>query len=250
MRRVKPSAKYIAGLFLAIIAFLFVFSVGQSQALVNLRVGEKMNFSISFRGLLIGHGYLEVCAKESFQDKEVYHLVSYAQTEDFFASFFYLKDRVDTLVDGDNLNTLVYEKSAQEGNNSEYIKVFFNNENDTAVVGEKTYKIVPGSRDILGSFYYLRTIPLVSGDSFTIPIYHGEHNTTLNISVTNGEKLETPAGTFNTILVKGTMDSSDGIFTGSSDFKLWLTDDDHRYVAKIQAGLIIGNIDVNLVNIE
>jgi hypothetical protein len=246
----KPSEVYLVGLFFLITTFVLIFSIRQTQALTDLRVGEKMSFSITFKGLLIGHGYLEVCGKETFQDKEVYHLVSFAQTEDFFASFFYLKDRVDTLVDVGNLDTIVYEKSAQEGNKSEHIKVVFNNDNNTAVVDDKTYEIIPGSRDILGSFYYLRTIPLTIGDSFTLPIYHGEHNTTLNISVIGSESLEIPAGTFETIVIRGVMDSSDGIFTGSSDFKLWLTDNDERYVAKIQAGLIIGNIDVSLININ
>ncbi len=233
-----------------ILVILNLGGAGQLFALTEFSVGEKMEFAITFQGLLVGHGYLEVCAKETFNDREVYHLVSIAQTEDFFSSFFYLKDRVDTLVTTDSLETIAYEKSAHEGNNYEYIQVVYDHQENIASVDGESYRIVPGSRDILGSFYYLRTISLSVGDSFVLPIYQGERNASLYIDVIANETIDTIAGTFDTLVIEGRMEGTDGLFSDSSEFKLWLTNNDKRYVTRIQTSIVIGTISIDLINIE
>jgi len=219
-------------------------------ALSDFTVGERMEFAITYQGILVGHGYLEVNGNELYNGHEVYHLVSCAQTEDFFSSFFYLKDRVDTLIDVETLDTVFFEKTAHEGNNYEHMKVIYNQEESLAWVDDECYRIVSQSRDILGAFYYFRTIPLSVGDELTIPIFQGERNTSLYIDVLNTETVDTHAGTFNTLVLQGDLEGSDGLFTGSSEFKLWLTDDENRYVVRIQTKIIIGTITVDLVAIE
>ena len=66
--------------------------------------------------------------------------------------------------------------------------------------------------------------------------------------VGRGER-ETPAGTFNTIVVRPTIQTS-GLFEEGGDAELHFTDDENRYLVYMRVGMpIVGSITLHLENI-
>ena len=60
---------------------------------------------------------------------------------------------------------------------------------------------------------------------------------------------ETPAGTFNTIVVRPTF-QTDGLFADGGDAELHFTDDENRYLVYMRVGMpIIGSITLHLESI-
>ena len=63
----------------------------------------------------------------------------------------------------------------------------------------------------------------------------------LNAEVIRREKISTPAGDFNTVVIKPTI-SLDGKFSPVGDIFVWLTDDDRKFLVRIESKLKIGKV--------
>lgn len=110
----------------------------------------------------------------------------------------------------------------------------------------KDFDLPPFAFDPISSFYYLRSFILVVGKSVFVTIFDSKKVWDVEVQVLRREKVVTPQGTFDTIVVKPLM-KSEGIFFGKGDIFIWLTDDAKHIPVKMQTKVVVGSVTATLV---
>jgi hypothetical protein len=95
---------------------------------------------------------------------------------------------------------------------------------------EKRYYIFGDfTLDPLAGIYYLRHVPLKVGKSVFLNVFNNKLIYKVEVQVLRKETVETPLGTFKTIVIRSNMDSvGDGIIYLPGDIYIWLTDDEKK----------------------
>jgi hypothetical protein len=106
--------------------------------------------------------------------------------------------------------------------------------------------VAPFSQDIISCFYYYRLLPLEEGKTFAIPTQSGGKNYQLIVTVGKKEKITVPAGTFECFRVKPLI-KEQTVFRNDEEIDLWITTDERHIPVKIKSGIVIGSIDVDLL---
>jgi hypothetical protein len=102
------------------------------------------------------------------------------------------------------------------------------------------YDLLERSRDLISFWYYLRTIALVVGDTIPVNIHESEKNYEIACFVEKKERIKSPLGEFNTILVSPQTEGK-GIFGTGGGMSIWYSDDDTRYPVQIKVKMKIGS---------
>jgi len=114
----------------------------------------------------------------------------------------------------------------------------------------------PGSKETVASplddaafFYFLRTIPLEVGKSYSYDRYFKKNLNPVVIKVVKREKMELPDGKEVTCLILNPVVGEEGLFAPKSQAMLWLTDDERRLPVQIRAKLPFGKVTLRLEKI-
>lgn len=111
-----------------------------------------------------------------------------------------------------------------------------------------------GSRiplDDIAFVYYIRTLPLEVGETYTLDRYFKDDGNPVVIRVVRKDRRETEAGTFNTIVVKPII-KTDGLFGEGGDAELHFTDDDRRILVYMRSNIprFPGSLTLHLRSIQ
>jgi len=111
-----------------------------------------------------------------------------------------------------------------------------------------------GSRiplDDIAFVYYIRTLPLEVGQTYTLDRYFKDEGNPVVIQVIRKDRRETEAGTFNTIVVKPLI-KTDGLFGEGGDAELHFTDDDRRLLVYMRSNIpkFPGSLTLHLRSIQ
>ena len=106
---------------------------------------------------------------------------------------------------------------------------------------EYTWDLPAFSQNVFSAAYYIRTFTLTPGKKFQFRVAHENENLTLNCQVLRREKLSTPAGEFDTVVVKPEI-ALDGVFKPVGDIFVWFTDDDRKQIVRLESKIKIGKI--------
>lgn len=111
-----------------------------------------------------------------------------------------------------------------------------------------------GSRiplDDIAFVYFIRTLPLEVGDTYTLDRYFKDDGNPVVVHVVRKDRRETEAGTFNTIVVKPVI-KTDGLFGEGGDAELHFTDDDRRLLVYMRSNIpkFPGSLTLHLRSIQ
>jgi len=109
-----------------------------------------------------------------------------------------------------------------------------------------SYDITDSTLDPLSCLYYVRQLPLEVGKSLFIEVLDSKKLYKVEVQVLNKETVETPLGTFKTILIKPLI-KSEGIFYRKGDILIWLTDDEKRTPVLLKTKVQLGSVKAVLV---
>jgi len=103
--------------------------------------------------------------------------------------------------------------------------------------------------DDVSFMYFVRSIPLEVGQTYTYSRYFKKDGNPVLLEVVRRDVREVPAGTFNTIVVRPTINTS-GLFDEGGDAELHFTDDENRYLVYMRIGMpVVGSITLHLEKI-
>ncbi len=214
-------------------------------------------------GIRGGIATLEVKEIVEINGKKAYRILSTARTTPFFSVFFPVEDRVETFVDVEGLYSLRFEKHLREGRyrhdsitvfdqerliaNYRYVDHGRANEGNPLEYDQgQDYPIPPRVQDELSSFYFYRTQEITPGAKAFVNTFASKKNWQVEVRAIKREVIETPAGTFNTILIEPLL-KFEGIFQRKGRVFIWLTDDEYKIPVMLKSKIVIGSIYATLI---
>jgi hypothetical protein len=133
------------------------------------QVGERLVFSVRYGPVRAGEATMAIEGTALVGQDSCYHIVSTAASNDFFSTFFHVRDRYETYMDTQWLLSRRYEKHLSEGDYRNSAVVEMDQRHQLAIYDNgKVFEMLPGSHDVLSAFYVTRTLPLQVGSSFDL----------------------------------------------------------------------------------
>jgi Protein of unknown function (DUF3108) len=128
-------------------------------------------------------------------------------------------------------------------------KAVFEQKNLVKKESKREEHAIPGCvTDVLSGIFYVSSLPLQVGSTYSFPLSDGGEAVTVNVLVEGREKIKTPAGTFNTIRVQP--QTTTGVLKDKGKIWVWYSDDSARIPVQIRAHLYWGTLTFTLQRID
>ncbi len=240
----------------AVLVFLIIQLSAVLSPAWSFSIPEKLHYDLTWVGIKTGEAELEV--RETAKDIQI---ISKANSSDWASIFHRVDDIVvSTIRKGENKGYCEgfigvphnYRIKIHEGRyqrDKEFLmdhvakKVTYTN---YLAKEKKEFVINESTLDPLSSFYYVRMLPLEVGKSVFLDVFDSKKLYKAEVQVLKREVLETPAGTFKTVLIKPIL-RSEGIFFKKGDILIWLTDDSRKIPVMVKTKVGVGSVKAILV---
>ena len=216
-----------------------------SERTTTLMVGERLEYDVRFGKLRVGKGSMEVRETTDVRGREAWHTV-------FAISggipFFRVDDRLESWIDTRSFTSLRFSQHTSEGRYHRERRIEFVPERTTMLEngeGAQEEPTVDEPLDEGALLYYLRTLPLNVGDHYSLDRYFRPDRNPVRLDVVRRERIEVPAGTFETIVIRPTIRTS-GIFSENGQAEVWVTDDARHLMVRMTAKLSFGTLSLSL----
>jgi hypothetical protein len=217
-----------------------------------LKVPEVLRYDLTWAGIKAGEASLEVTDEGAWV-----RITSTARSAKWLSLFYTVDDRVESRLSKDGSPRFIgrpmnYRLTLREGRHRKNKEVIFDSRNskvtyiDYLAEEKKELKVPAFTLDPLSSFFYLRTLDLKVGKPVYVTIFDSKKVWNVEVQVLRRERIEVPAGVFDTILVKPLM-KSEGIFYRKGEIFIWLTDDEKRIPVMLKSKVKVGSIKASLV---
>jgi hypothetical protein len=212
-------------------------------ALRPFSVGERLTYSVRVGPLGRGSAVAEIRGIDTVRGQAVYHSVF---TVTGALLFFHVNDQYESWFDPASLISLRYHQKIDQG----------------AYERDRTYEIMPERGVYIeagktqtptveqplddGAFlYFLRTIPLVIGETYTFNRYFKPDRNPVSVTVVRRERIRVPAGEFDAVVLRPKIKAK-GIFAENANAEVWLADDPSRIMLMMRTRLPFGSVQFQL----
>jgi hypothetical protein len=206
-------------------------------------VGERADYDVKFGILHVGGGSMEVAGVESLRGHDVWHTIFRFKGGTIF---YHVNDVFESWFDQDSMSSLRFAQHLEEGGkvrNRDYVIY-----PDRAIYQLNDKPEQPSVSNPLddGSFlYFVRTLPLKVGETYTFDRYFNPKSNPVTIKVLRRERISVPAGKFDAIVVQPIIKTA-GIFSDRGEAQVWFSDDSARIVLQMKSKLSFGSLDLYL----
>jgi hypothetical protein len=186
------------------------------------------------------------------------HVSAVADSAGVVNALYKVHDRFEAFFDPRTFCSLRVSKHTEEGSHSRQTELHFDYSRSKSVLDEKNLKTgeqkhlendLPACvTDVVSGFYYLASLPLQPGNSYTFPINDGNKTTEVTARVEAREQVKAPAGTFQTVRVKA--EAISGALQGKGTVWAWFTDDANHTPVQMRSKLGWGTLLFRLQRIE
>jgi hypothetical protein len=216
------------------------------RAAVPFGAGERMEYDVKFGSLRVGNAHMEVVGLENLRGRPAWHTAFWVQGGNFL---YRVNDMYESWMDAESLSSLRFVQQLEEGGKDTQRR--FEIYPDRAVFIQTSKKPAKEEASVGnplddGSFlYFLRTIPLVVGETYDFNRYFRPDRNPVRIRVLRKERVSVPAGTFNAIVVQPVIKTK-GIFSENGHAEVWLSDDDRHIMLQLKSKLSFGSLNLYL----
>ncbi len=238
------------------------FAIGQRRPLVDpVHVGEIVTHSVTYMGLSAGEVKFKVEPYQIVNGRKSYTFATELKTAGVFSNFYSVDDRVETLVDYEDLTPRVFSLHVKESGQLREARSFFDNDKLIATYWEKkvteksgieekklTWEILPFSQNVYSAIFYMRMFKWEEGKEYSFRVADDEQNIVFKGKAVRREEIDTDAGKFKAIVIKPEI-TVKGAFKPIGDIYFWLSDDDRKYVLRIESKIKIGTLTSEAIKI-
>lgn len=226
---------------LAMMALLFVPTLSSGFGPSS----EKLVYALSWTGIPVG-----VATQEVVDEGEVRRIVSTARSNDWLSAFFPVNDRTDSFTTKEGAypgKSYYFRMQIREGSRRRDREISFDQPRRKAIFHDRLngdradVEIAENTYDIYASFYHVRFLDLQVGKPAYIHVLDGRELQRIEVQVLRKERVSTPAGEFDTIVVKPLV-KPEGVFEGKGGATIWLSDDRRRIPVKAQTKVRVGSV--------
>jgi hypothetical protein len=167
-------------------------------------------------------------------------------------------DRFEALFSAHTFCSQRVTKHTEEGSHKRDTAIVFDHVRGKSVLDEKNLKTgeskhvendIPACvTDVVSGFYYVASLPLEPGESYTFSLNDGGKTAEVTARVEARERVKVPLGTFQTIRVKA--EPVSGPLKGKGFISVWFTDDANRTPVQMRSKLGWGTLMFRLQRLE
>jgi len=216
------------------------------RAKVPFGAGERMEYDVKFGAIRVGNAHMEVVALDNLRGRAAWHTAFWVQGGNFL---YRVNDVYESWMDAESLSSLRFVQQLEEGGKDTERRYEIYPERAVFIQTSKKPATEEASvRQPLddGSFlYFIRTIPLVVGQTYDFDRYFRPDRNPVRIRVLRRERVQVPAGTFDAIVVQPVIKTK-GIFSENGHAEIWLTDDDRHIMLQLKSKLSFGSLNLYL----
>jgi hypothetical protein len=213
-------------------------------------------------GLSAGTMTMESRAFAQVNNRKNYQFRIAIKTISIFSSFYAVDDFVDVLMDYETLIPSVFTLHVRESGQLREAQMYFDQDKLQATYWEKKvtkkdgeenkkqqWEILPYTQSLFSAVFYLRFFHWDVGTENAFRVTDNEKNLVFRGKAIRKEKISTDAGEFNAIVIKPDVELR-GKFETIGDNFIWLSDDEHRYILRIESKIKIGTLVSEVEKIE
>lgn len=245
-----------------VVAFFYIIQVnaGIAQKNTAFKSGEELIFKVSYGFLDAAEAKMVINPLVSSVDnRPTYNIDVYGETLGVF-KLFRVNDNWGTYLDTAKIIPYQSYRHIEEGKYRKHERVIFEHDKKNAhvrlydrenkkLVDTKDYKVPPNVQDIVSGFYLLRTMDLKKlkkGDSVTLTGFFDKEIYNLKLIYSGKENVSTTGGSFSTFVFKPVIPKNK-LFRGEQPITIWVSDDKNKIPVKIKAKLMVGSLDMELM---
>jgi hypothetical protein len=220
-------------------------SAQQAPLRVPFEVGESLTYDVRFGAVKVGTGRMRVLGQDSIRGRTAWH-VRFSVTGGTF--FYKVNDINESWMDVQTLNSLRFVQDLSQGSRDRERRYEIYPERavyQELVRGTEERPSVSEPLDDGSFLYFIRTVPLVVGQSYTFNRYFRPDRNPVVIRVLRRERVRVPAGEFDAIVVQPIIKTT-GIFSEGGQAEIWLSDDDKRMMLQMRSRLSFGSLNLYL----
>jgi hypothetical protein len=208
------------------------------------QVGERLSYDAKVNSLRAGSATISVESLESVRGVPTFHTIFDLRGRVLFKKF---ANHDESWFDTTTLVTMRHvQKTDDVDKTYEFYpakKIYIKN-NDGI---ENPSVSMP--LDESSFLYYLRSIPLEVGRTYTVDRYYFAAKNPITVTVLRKERIKVPAGEFDAFVLKPVI-KSNGLFSVKSDAEVWLANDRAHTLLKLRSKLPLGTLYLELKSIE
>lgn len=185
------------------------------------------------------------------------HVIATAVSAGVVNALYKVNDHMDAFFDSRNFCSQRISKHIEEGSKSRESELHFDYAHTKSVLDEKNLKTgeqkhlendIPGCvTDVASGFYYLASLPLQTGNSYTFTLSDGKTNQ-ISARVEAREQVKVPAGTFQTVRLRA--EAISGTLKEKGTVWAWFTDDANHIPVQMRSKLGWGTLLFRLQRVE
>jgi phage tail protein X len=213
--------------------------------------GERLKYVVRALSMVGGYGTLEIGDVTSVNGRPCLPLTARATAAFPFSALYQVRDVQTSYFDAVDFLSWKFENDVLEGKHkAQNLEVFDQIRHKVTRTHNgkppEEMDTAPFTQDIISCFYYFRLLPMKVGENYSIPTQAGGKNYNLIVEVVRKEKVTTPLGTFDCLLIKPHV-RYETVFRNTDDINIWLTDDERRVPVLVRSAIFIGNVEATLM---
>ena len=193
--------------------------------------GERLIYDVTLGGLGVGKGSMEITGWDTAQGHRVLHSLF---TVKGGIPFFHVDDQLESWFDPYTMVAYRFIQRIHEGGYHpiriyEFLpeRAMYQRQGDTLKAS------VADPLDDGSFFYFVRTVPLVIGQTYVYTRYFIPEKNPVTVKVLRRDTVTVKAGRFATIVIQPIIKSG-GIFADGGEALMWLTDDDRHLLVQMK----------------
>jgi hypothetical protein len=210
--------------------------------------GEHLEYQVRLAGLNSGTGVMQVMGIDSMRGRPTWRLHFNIKGSTPFGTF-HVDDSYDSWMDVVTLNSLRFEQNLYEGGKRKTrnydifpARGMFHQEGKE----ERATSVDP--LDDASFFFFVRTLPLVVGETYSFDKYFDPNSNPVVIKVVRKDTIDVPAGRFPAIVLQPVIKTG-GLFSKDGHAELWLSDDEHRILLRMDTHFSIIKLGLTLTKV-
>lgn len=226
------------------------------------RAGEEVVHDVHYFKVSAGELRLKVEPFSMVNSRKSYTYAIEIKTIGLFSNFYAVDDRVETFVDYEDLVPRVFQLHVKESGQIKEAKMFFDHQKGQATFWEKKvtkedgekekklqWDILPYSQNVYSAVFYMRNFKWEIGKEYSYRVTNDEENLVFSGKALRREVLQTKLGPMKAIVIQPNIVLK-GKFKPIGENLIWLSDDDRRYILRIEAKIKIGTLISEVVKIN
>ncbi len=235
---------------------------GRRPLVDPFRVGEVVVHNVNYLKMTAGSLRLETRPFADVNGRKNYQFRTTIKTTSVFNSFYTVHDFVDVLMDFEQMIPSVFTLHVKESNQLKEAQMFFDHEKNTATYWEKKvtdkdgeenkkqqWEIEPFSQNVFSAAFYMRVFQWQVGKEVAFRVADDNQNLVFRAKALRKERLVTAAGEFDAIVIRPEFELQ-GKFKPTGDNYIWLSDDDRKFILRIESKIKIGSLISEIVELH